>query len=209
MRVLLEELVAYLNNLQAGNVLMFLVVVGWAGYQIISALLKIKNKHKEQVEHDVHEKEEYQKLVDNLASAQQDLERLKNQTNAEFGRMKEEMEEHIDDASDGNNTIIKAIQNLEKITGDHEKRVDSLEKTIAQMKEQIELLFKSDKEYFRAYIIEGYNKYVKKEHSISLMTLQGFESMYNKYLSENNNQSDEFLASIMSELSNLPTSHDT
>lgn len=209
MRILLEKLVTYLNNLRAGDVLLFIIVVGWAGYQMITKLIEIKNKHKEHVEHDVHEKEEYQKLVDNLTSAQEELQTLKRQTSAEFGKMKEEMEEHIDDASDGNRTIIKAISDLEKITGEHEKRVSSLEKTITQMKEQIELLFKSDKEYFRAYIIEGYNKYVKKEHSISLMTLQGFESMYNKYLSENDNKSDEFLARIMRELRNLPTSRDT
>lgn len=205
---MLDELVTYLNNLRAGDVLLFIVVVGWVLYQIFTKLIKIKDKHKEHVERSIREKEEYQKLVENLASAQSELEQLKHETNEEFGKMKADMENHIDDASDGNDTIAKAIDNLQKITDDHEKRVASLEKAIIQMKEQIDLLFKSDKEYFRAYIIEGYNKYVKVEHSISLMTLQGFESMYNKYLSENDNKNDEFLARIMKELRNLPTTTD-
>lgn len=208
MRKLLDELITYLNNLRAGDVLLFIIVISWGGYAVISKLLKIKKLHAEQVTNELHKQEEYQKLVENLAAAQDELGALKKQTNVEFDKMKEEMEEHIDDASDGNIAVSKAIENLNKITDEHEKRVTSLEKTISQMREQIDLLFKSDKEYFRAYIVEGYNKYVKQEHAISLMTLQGFESMYNKYLSENDNRDDEFLARIMRELRNLPTTHD-
>ena len=47
-------------------------------------------------------------------------------------------------------------------------------------------------------------KYVKKEKSIDLISLQNLENIYNKYLEEDGGK-DEFLAKLMKELRDLPT----
>lgn len=185
-----------------------MIVIGWVGYQVVTKLIAIKNKHREIVERDLLKKEEYDKLVENLAKTQAELEELKTQTSKDLDKIKDSMGEHIDDADTDHTAVTTAIRNLEALVEKHELRVVSLEKSILHMREHIDLLFTCDKEYARTFILEGYNKYVKKEHSISLVALQGLESIYNKYLSENSNTNDEFLARIMRELRNLPTSRD-
>lgn len=183
-----------------------MIVIGWVGYQLVTKLIAVKNKHREIVERDLLKKEEYDRIVENLAKAQAELEELKTQTSSDFDKIKDDMSEHIDGADTDHIAMSTAIKNLELLVEKHDMRVTSLEKSIAHMREQIDLLFTCDKEYAKTFILEGYNKYVKKEHSISLVALQGLESIYNKYLSENSNTNDEFLARIMRELRNLPTS---
>ena len=124
----------------------------------------------------------------------------------------EEMEhqEKLEEMKDvkTNNEKSEKIENtlfeFNKLASEYIKKIESLETRVDKMERQIDLLFKSDKEYFRAFILEGYNKYVKAERSIDLVSLQTLESIYNKYLEEDGGK-DEFLAKLMKELRNLPT----
>lgn len=203
---MLDQLVSYLNNLRAGDVLLFIIVVVWAGCQVASKVTEIKDKHRKSVENDLQKREEYEKLVENLKTAQEELDALKQSTQTEFERMKTQITEHAQNTSEEDGITENALEALKDATDKNEQRIIALERAISAVKEQVDLLFKRDKESVHAYILEGYNRYVKKEHSISLITLREYEHMYNRYLSENENQNDEFLARIMRELRNLPTS---
>ncbi len=204
---LFDELVGYLNNLRAGDVLLFLAVIGWAGVKLITYLRKIAQMHKEAVAEDINKDTEYENLIKGLADTQEELSVLKERFTSRFKAVEKVLDEEHTKSEGGDEQLTEALTELQKTTKKHSEHITSIEKSLRHIQEQIELLFRSDNEYFRAYIIDGYNKYVKEEHEIPLIALQTFESIYNKYLNEN--ESDEFVARMMKELRNLPTSsHD-
>lgn len=200
-------MVGYLNNLRAGDVLLFIIVMCWAAGWIIEKVGKLRTRERDIAAKDITEKNQYTNLVNDVASTQEELGELKESTKTLLDVMKRSIESYVETSTGSNEHLIKTIAEIEELTNDHEQRIVVLEKSVERMIDQIDLLFKSDKEYFKAYIVEGYNKYVKGEQEISLITLQNLESMYNKYLNENPDGADEFLARIMRELRNLPTTH--
>ena len=202
-RIMFEDLVGYLNNLRAGDVLNFLVVMGCAGSYVFDKLKKWKSQHKAEVEEEIKKASELEQLTTKLKNTHDELETVK----VSMEQLQKLVREHIEGASTNSESVQQSINELGKMLVRHGQKIDSLEKCIDKVECQIDLLFKSDKEYFRAYIMEGYNKYVKGEKCIDLMSLQSLENIYNKYLEEDGER-DEFLAKLMRELRNLPTTKD-
>lgn len=203
-----DELVGYLNNLRAGDVLIFICVVGWVIVTVTKYAIKVRKMHRDAIVEDINKDTEYTNLVNGLSKTQEELKLLKENIGGRFQTIQEKLDREMQESSGGDEVLQSAVKELEEVVAENDARVSTLETTVGHIREQIELLFRSDKEYFKAYIIDGYNKYVKEEHEIPLIALQTLESIYNKYLNDNDSQNDEFIARIMKELRNLPTSRD-
>lgn len=203
-----DELVGYLNNLRAGDVLIFICVVGWVIVTVTKYAIKVRKMHRDAIVEDINKDTEYTNLVNGLSKTQEELKLLKENIGGRFQTIQEKLDREMQESSGGDEVLQSAVKELEEVVAENDARVSTLETTVEHIREQIELLFRSDKEYFKAYIIDGYNKYVKEEHEIPLIALQTLESIYNKYLNDNDSQNDEFIARIMKELRNLPTSRD-
>lgn len=203
-----DELVGYLNNLRAGDVLIFICVVGYVIVTVTKYAMKVRKMHRDAIVEDINKDTEYTNLVNGLSKTQEELKLLKENIGGRFQTIQEKLDREMQESSGGDEVLQSAVKELEEVVAENDARVRTLETTVEHIREQIELLFRSDKEYFKAYIIDGYNKYVKEEHEIPLIALQTLESIYNKYLNDNDSQNDEFIARIMKELRNLPTSRD-
>lgn len=201
---MLDNLVGYLNHLRFGDVLLFIVTVLWTVLFIRKAILDALAKHKESVENEYRERTETATLIEDVNKANEELLNMRTDLDNKILEMQNMINEHVQTNNEKSEKIENTLFEFNKLASEYIKKIESLETRVDKMERQIDLLFKSDKEYFRAFILEGYNKYVKAERSIDLVSLQTLESIYNKYLEEDGGK-DEFLAKLMKELRNLPT----
>lgn len=199
-----DELIGYLNNLRFGDVLLFIVTFIWAGLWIRKAVIDAINKHKESVIVELQNKSEAATLIEDVSKANDEIIKMRNDLNKKFSDVQKIIDEHIEEDNGTSEKLENTLSEFNKLAVEYIKKIESLENRVDKMEHQIDLLFKSDKEYFRAFIMEGYNKYVKTERSIDLVSLQNLENIYNKYLEEDGGK-DEFLAKLMKELRDLPT----
>ena len=199
-----DNLIAYLNNLRFGDVLLFIVTMVWAGLWIKKAVTDVMNKHKESVELEVKNKSEAATLIEDVNKANSEIMTMRDDLDKKFETVQKTISEHIKKDNENSEKLENSLSEFNRFAMEYIKKIESLENRVDKMEHQIDLLFKSDKEYFRAFIMEGYNKYVKKEKSIDLISLQNLENIYNKYLEEDGGK-DEFLAKLMKELRDLPT----
>lgn len=161
-----DELVGYLNNLRAGDVLIFICVIGWVIVTVTKYIMKVKKMHRDAIVEDINKDTEYTNLVNGLSKTQEELKLLKENVGGRFQIIQEKLDREVQESSGGDEVLQSAVKELEEVVAETGARVDTLETTVEHIREQIELLFRSDKEYFKAYIIDGYNKYVKEEHEI-------------------------------------------
>lgn len=199
-----DNLIAYLNNLRFGDVLLFIVTMVWAGLWIKKAVTDVMNKHKESVELEVKNKSEAAALIEDVNKSNAEIMTMRDDLDKKFETVQKTIAEHVKKDNENSEKLENTLSEFNRLAMEYIKKIESLENRVDKMEHQIDLLFKSDKEYFRAFIMEGYNKYVKKEKSIDLISLQNLENIYNKYLEEDGGK-DEFLAKLMKELRDLPT----
>lgn len=199
-----DNLIGYLNNLRFGDVLLFIVTMIWAGLWIKKAVTDVMNKHKESVELEAKNKSEAAALIEDVNKANAEIMIMRDDLDKKFETVQKTIAEHVKKDNENSEKLENTLSEFNRLAMEYIKKIESLENRVDKMEHQIDLLFKSDKEYFRAFIMEGYNKYVKKEKSIDLISLQNLENIYNKYLEEDGGK-DEFLAKLMKELRDLPT----
>lgn len=201
---MLDNLIGYLNTLRAGDVLLFLITVCWAGLYIKKNVMDLKKKHEESVERELKTKNEATKLLADLTKANEEIITLRTDLDSHFAEVQEKIDQHIQKDNDNTEKLETTLSEFNKLAVDYIQKIEALEKRVEKMEKEIDLLFKSDQEYIRVFIMDGYTKYVKNQHSIDLVSLQNLESIYNKYLDETDGK-DEFLAKLMKELRDLPT----
>lgn len=204
---MLDNLIGYLNNLRAGDVLMFVITCVWTILLVRKTIIDALAKHRESVENEYRDRSETATLIEDVNKATQEVEKMRNDLDTKLLEVQKTIDEHIQIDEDESEKIETALSEFNKLANEYIKKIESLETRVEKMEQQIDLLFKSDKEYFKAFILEGYNKYVKVEHSIDLISLQNLENIYNKFIEEDGGK-DEFLAKLMHELRNLPTTKD-
>lgn len=202
---MVDELVGYLNLLGAGDVLKFILVIGSALGGSIAACSKIMRVYKKHIEERLKESDNMETITTSLKETQTELASVQADINNNIDRLEQVLHSHLDSADETHEKLEQAILEMNELLHNQREKIGSLEGCIDKMSSQIELLFSSDKEYFKAYIIEGYNQYVKHDGKIDLLPLQNLESIYNKYLEEMDGQPDEFLGKLIRELRNLPT----
>jgi predicted nucleic acid-binding Zn-ribbon protein len=114
------------------------------------------------------------------------------------------MTDNMESADNANESVNKSFDDLEKSIREISPKLQLMEQRIEKLERQIGDLLRSDVDYIKAYITDAYNKYVKEEQHIDLLTLQNVESVYNRLLEETGSE-DEFLSKLMRDLRNLPT----
>lgn len=192
------------KDIKVSDVIIIVAVCGWLGTKAYTYLKAFLDQHRNQVELDISQRESYQHLVDELGDTKEQLdhaeEGLENKVSRLFDIIEDLKSETADPNSEHQKTIAAMVESIER----QDETIKELTERVIKIEEQIELLFRADKEYVKAHIVEGHNRYVQDEKTIDLLTLQNLESIYNKYLEEGGGE-DEFLAKLMKELRDLPT----
>lgn len=201
-----NELVELLTpfDVNLGQFVLVIGVVIWAVNAFKKSIKQMEDNHTEKIEEGIEKKQKIDNLVTELSETHTELNNVKNDLDIRLNQLAEEIKTYHEAFSKGNKKIENTINEIYVVVEQHNQKISALESKIKKIESQINLLFLTDKEYVRSYIIEGHVKYVKNEHRIDLISLQNLEAVYNRYLEEGG-VNDEFLAKLMKELRNLPT----
>ena len=205
---MLDELVQMLNPFSAGEVLLVIVVIGWAVRVVATTVLKVLHSHKEQVKKDFIKEEEWEDIQEGIRTTKTDLTNLTEKMNTDIEDLRKEMEEKIRSQDSAESDLTAAIKKINVFMNEQRDAMTKITDQVGALEVQIDLLLRSDVEHIHAYLVDAYNKYVRVEKSIDLITLQNLERVYNRYMEEIRGGGDEFLTKIMRELRNLPTTVD-
>ena len=202
---MLDELVQMLNQFSAGEVLLAIVVIGWVIKTVVTSILNVLNEHKEHVRKDFIKEEEWKDIQEGIKTTKTDLTNLTEKMNSDMESLRQEVEEKISSQNTAESDLTAAIQKVNLFVDEQREAMAKITDRVVTIEVQIDLLLKSDAEHIHAYLVDAYNKYVRVEKSIDLITLQNLERVYNKYMEEIRGEGDEFLTKLMRELRNLPT----
>lgn len=81
------------------------------------------------------------------------------------------------------------------------KDVDSIYRSIEEVKADVKLLIDSDREDIKSYIVQAYNEFVIEKKCIDANSLEALEKRYQYYTKEHGNG---FITALMEELRGLP-----
>ena len=90
-----DNLIAYLNNLRFGDVLLFIVTMVWAVLWIKKAVTDVMNKHKESVELEVKNKSEAATLIEDVNKANSEIMTMRDDLDKKFETVQKTISEHI------------------------------------------------------------------------------------------------------------------
>jgi chromosome segregation ATPase len=201
---MLDNIVELFNNWNAGDVILFIVILYTIGVVIFKGIKKILDHNKELVTENIRKEEELTNILSTLQTTRNDLSNLNNQFRTAISDIGTKLENQNtssqDDIADLNNLILT----IKEAIALQDPKIEALEEKLLKIEEQISVLINSDVEYIKAYITDAYDRYVTTEKNIDLLTLQNIESVYNHVLQETGEE-DEFLAKLMREIRNLPT----
>lgn len=214
-----DEIANFLNNFKLGTSIQIIIICGSFFFAVMHWLKKeidqIKQKGVEEtldeIEKTGKEKklEEYKKTIDSL---QEKITKISD----DFNAFKESIHDEVIETDGKIDTSKLSTANLHKETlerieeimeGIHtfEKKVDTIEKQLKSMNEYITMLMNSDIGTHKSWIIHEYNRCVKDDREIDLISLQNIENIYRLYLDEVGDGGDEFVTKLMHEIRNLPT----
>lgn len=202
---LFDELVQRLNNFSAGEVVMVLAIAGWVIKSIVVSVINVLKEHKEYVKKDFIKEEEWKDIQEGIKTTKADLTNLTEKMTKDMEKLRSEIEEKMKSQDDAESDLNNAIQKVNMFIDEQREGMTKITERVGNIEVQIDLLLKSDAEHIHAYLVDAYNKYVRVEKSIDLITLQNLERVYNKYMEEIRGEGDEFLTKLMRELRNLPT----
>lgn len=199
-----DDFVGYMNNFRFGDAIAFIVTIFWVAIFIVKWIRTGLKKHKESIESELKEKNDALALIEDVNKANDEISKMRDELDKKFSDVQKTIDDHIKKDNENSEKLENTLSEFNRVAMEYIKKIEFLEQRVDKIEHQIDILFKSDKEYIRAFILEGYSKYVKTEKSIDLVSLQNLENIYNKYLEEDRGK-DEFLAKLMRELRNLPT----
>lgn len=201
---MLEKIVALFNNWNAGDVILFIVILYTIGVVIFKGVKKLLDHNKQLVTENIRKEEELNNILSTLQTTRNDLSNLNNQFRSAIADIGSKLENHTGSSQDDIANLNSLITAIQEDIALQSPKIDALEEKLLKIEEQISVLINSDVEYIKAYITDAYDKYVTTEKNIDLMTLQNIESVYNRVLQEIGEE-DEFLAKLMREIRDLPT----
>lgn len=202
---MLDEIVGFFSqfNVNLGEVIMGLFCLGVIGKTFYEESKKILDNHTHHIEHSLKKREEFEALVNELSDTKTELDQMKSDLEDKIN----EVMEILPNYQSSYDQIEQTVHDMCDAIQAHSQAISALENKLTKIQQQIDVLFVTDTEYVRAYIIEGHSKYVKEQKQIDLLTLQNLENIYNRYLVEGG-ANDEFLSKLMRELRNLPTTRE-
>ena len=214
-----DEIANFLDNFKLGTSIQILIICGGFFFTIYkwlkSKVKDIEQKGSEKTLGEIEETERDKKLDDYKTTIEK-LQKEITDISDEFNRFKEsihgdvlETDEKIDLSSTNVDNLHKeTLVKIEEICKEFhvfEKRIETIEKQIKSTDEMISILMNSDIGSHKAWIIHEYNRCVKEDREIDLISLQNIENIYRLYLDEVGDGGDEFVTKLMHEIRNLPT----
>lgn len=214
-----DEIANFLDNFKLGTSIQVIIICGGFFFSLYHWL---KNKVKEIEQKgsdetlDKLEENERDKKLEDYKNTIDKLQKEITDVSDEFNKFKESIHGEVVETDDKihmsenttsilhKETLIKIDEILEEIHA-FEKRLDTIEKQIKSTNEVISVLMNSDIGSHRAWIIHEYNRCVKEDKEIDLISLQNIENIYRLYLDEVGDGGDEFVTKLMHEIRNLPT----
>ena len=120
---------------------------------------------------------------------------LKNTVNSLVKEVND-LASHMEKMSDTLNELTTMVR-------DHDKTLLDLCNNINSINSRVQILVESDIESFESYIMEEYNRFVKIEQSIDMLSLQKIENIYALYRKEVGEKDDELIEKLMKAIREL------
>jgi DNA repair exonuclease SbcCD ATPase subunit len=199
---MLDILVEWLNKFTAGDILLAVVVIGWAATKVWTPLNKLREKTRDNVKNDINKTEEHQKILTDIKTVKQECIELQEATQ----KLSTEFKSLTENSTSDDGKLANSIQSINDLISNQDKRIEKIESNVRVILDTIDEICATDGEVLHAYLTEQYEKYVIREKRINLITLQNIEKLYNRYQSAVGE--DEFITRVMNEIRALPTSKD-
>lgn len=214
-----SEIIEFLDNFKFGSALQFLVLWVTLFISVIAFIKKqikgIKEKGSEETLSNLEEKERedqlesyktsIEKMEKELGSITSDLNSFKASIHDELQNFDVILNKNNTSSKELHQETIKTISDIASTIKKFENRVKNSELKVESMNKTIEILISSDIGSHKAWIVHEYDKWVKREGSIDLMSLQNIENIYRLYLDEVSDGGDQFITKLVQEIRNLPT----
>lgn len=202
-----DQIAGFLSHWNAGEVFLVIVGVVCVGKKIYDFGKKAYGVIEGGITKKLKSVEQMDSILSDIDSLKNDLNAISTDVESYKKNLDDQVKAIISQSDTGDINIEKVVDELLESLQMMEPKVRLLEDKMSKIESQISILINSDVEYTKAYITDCYNKFVKVEHHIDLISLQNVESVYNKFVQETGLE-DEFLSKLMRELRNLPTTKD-
>lgn len=202
-----DQIAGFLSHWNAGEVFLVIVGVVCVGKKIYEFGKKAYGVIEGGITKKLKGVEQMDSILSDIDSLKNDLNAISTDVESYKKNLDDRVKAIISQSDTGDSNIEKVVDELQESLQMMEPKVRLLEDKMSKIESQISILINSDVEYTKAYITDCYNKFVKVEHHIDLISLQNVESVYNKFVQETGLE-DEFLSKLMRELRNLPTTKD-
>lgn len=202
-----DQIAGFLSHWNAGEVFLVIVGVVCVGKKIYDFSKKAYGVIEGGITKKLKSVEQMDSILSDIDSLKNDLNAISTDVESYKKNLDDQVKAIISQSDTGDINIEKVVDELQESLQMMEPKVRLLEDKMSKIESQISILINSDAEYTKAYITDCYNKFVKVEHHIDLISLQNVESVYNKFVQETGLE-DEFLSKLMRELRNLPTTKD-
>lgn len=202
-----DQIAGFLSHWNAGEVFLVIVGVVSVGKKIYEFCKKAYGVIEGGITKKLKGVEQMDSILSDIDSLKNDLNTISTDVESYKKNLDDRVKAIISQSDAGDSNIEKVVDELQESLQMMEPKVRLLEDKMSKIESQISILINSDVQYTKAYITDCYNKFVKVEHHIDLISLQNVESVYNKFVQETGLE-DEFLSKLMRELRNLPTTKD-
>lgn len=202
-----DQIAGFLSHWNAEEVFLVIVGVVCVGKKIYDFGKKAYGVIEGGITKKLKSVEQMDSILSVIDSLKNDLNAISTDVESYKKNLDDQVKAIISQSDTGDINIEKVVDELQESLQMMEPKVRLLEDKMSKIESQISILINSDVEYTKAYITDCYNKFVKVEHHIDLISLQNVESVYNKFVQETGLE-DEFLSKLMRELRNLPTTKD-
>ena len=202
-----DQIAGFLSHWNAGEVFLVIVGVVCVGKKIYDFGKKAYGVIEGGITKKLKSVEQMDSILSVIDSLKNDLNAISTDVESYKKNLDDQVKAIISQSDTVDINIEKVVDELQESLQMIEPKVRLLEDIMSKIESQISILINSDVEYAKAYITDCYNKFVKVEHHIDLISLQNVESVYNKFVQETGLE-DEFLSKLMRELRNLPTTKD-
>ena len=144
----------------------------------------------------------YRKLLDERKRIDRD-ELMREQEEDSLKTTVENAVKQIHDLGVHLESISSNLEELATLVRTHDRTLDEMQNSIVTMTSKIQILVESDIESFESYIIEEYDRFVRKDKCIDMLSLQKIENIYSLYKKEIGDDEDEAVRKLIKAIREL------
>ena len=144
----------------------------------------------------------YKKLLDERKAIDRE-QLLREQEEASLKTTVENAMSQINDLSVHLESISRNLEDLTAMVRTHDTTLDNMGNNIDTITSKIKILVESDIESFESYIMDEYDRFVRRDKCIDMLSLQKIENIYSLYKKEIGDNEDETIKKLIAGIREL------